>query len=319
MKGEDAIGAFVRWLEHEKHASPRTVASYRSDLGALLAWSAREGPGDDPAFLDTADLRSYLATLYRELAPSSVARKVSAIRTFFKFLHARKMIEENPAAMLRTPKLPKKLPRFLTVDQASDLMTLPDPKARKGLRDVTILELLYGAGLRVSELHALDVGDVDLGERCVRVLGKGGKERIVPLGRRAVAALAAWLEARPDFPSREPDDEALFLGTTGRRLSVRTVQRLVKRTTALLGTSEGVGPHTMRHTYATHLLGAGAGLREIQELLGHSSLRTTQKYTHVSATHLAEVYDRAHPMAHRRARRRPPPQDDENDREGESR
>jgi integrase/recombinase XerC len=178
-------------------------------------------------------------------------------------------------------------------------MSLPEDESPKGIRDRAILELLYGAGLRVSELAALDASSVEIAERTVRVLGKGRKERVVPLGRHATEALEKWLEARETFGRNGPVEEALFTNASGKRLSVRSVQRLVKRMTSMLGTSGGVGPHTLRHSYATHLLAGGAGLREIQQLLGHASLRTTQRYTHVTVEHLAEVYDRAHPKARR--------------------
>jgi integrase/recombinase XerC len=295
-----AIEAFGDHLRHERNASPRTIDAYLRDLRALVQWARDEGlEVERVGQLDIAILRAYLAFLYRKLAPSSVSRKVSSIKSFYKFLGARKMVSENPAALLRAPKLPKKLPRFLTPDDAVGLMTLPDPETARGRRDVAILELLYGAGLRVSELASLDLGQLDLDEGTVRVMGKGRKERIVPLGRHARGALALWLEARGTFGKAGPVDEALFTSTRGTRLSVRSIQRLVKKMTSLLGTSEGVGPHTLRHSYATHMLASGAGLREIQELLGHASLRTTQRYTHVTVERLAEVYDSAHPKAHR--------------------
>lgn len=301
MKIDAAIEAFGDHLRHERNASPRTIDAYLADLRALVEWTRSEGlTVEKVGQLDIAILRAYLAFLYRKLAPSSVSRKVSSIKSFYKFLGARKVVSEDPAALLRAPKLPKKLPKFLTPDDAVGLMALPDDETPRGQRDIAILELLYGAGLRVSELASLDLGQLDLDEGTVRVLGKGSKERIVPLGRHARSALEQWLEARASFGKQGPREDALFTNTRGRRLSVRSVQRLVKRTTALLGTSEGVGPHTLRHSYATHMLASGAGLREIQQLLGHASLRTTQRYTHVTVEHLAEVYDSAHPKAHRK-------------------
>jgi integrase/recombinase XerC len=300
VKIDDAIRAFEAHLAHERKLSPRTVEAYIGDLAALLAWARDEGlDAEEVAHLDIVLMRAYLASLYGRLAPSSVSRKVSSIKAFFKFLGARKMHDENPAAQLRSPRLPRKLPAFLTVDQAVQLVRLPVDESPKGTRNVAIVELLYGAGLRVSELVGLDAGSVDLSERTVRVLGKGSKERIVPVGRHAARAIGRWLERRGAW-GRGPSCDALFTGAGGRRMSVRSVQRLVKRLTAILGTSGGVGPHAIRHTYATHLLGSGAGLREIQQLLGHASLRTTQRYTHVTVEHLAEVYDRAHPKAHRK-------------------
>ncbi|MBW2263295.1 MAG: tyrosine recombinase XerC [Deltaproteobacteria bacterium] len=300
MKIDAAIEAFGDHLRHERNASPRTVEAYLADLRALVEWGRDEGlEVDRVGQLDIAILRAYLAFLYKKLAPSSVSRKVSSIKSFYKFLSSRKMVSENPAALLRAPKLPRKLPKFLTADDAVGLMSLPDPVTARGQRDIAILEVLYGAGLRVSELASIDLGHLDLDERTVRVLGKGRKERIVPLGRHAREALARWLEARESFGKEGPRGEALFTNTRGARLSVRSVQRLVKRMTSLLGTSEGVGPHALRHSYATHMLASGAGLLEIQQLLGHASLRTTQRYTHVTVEHLADVYDSAHPKAHR--------------------
>jgi integrase/recombinase XerC len=301
VKIEAAIEAFADHLRFERNASPRTVNAYLADLGGLVEWAREEGLRvRDVGQLDIAMLRAYLAFVYKRLAPSSVSRKVSSIKSFFKFLSGRKMVKQNPAALLRSPKLPRKLPEFLTVDETELLMKLPGDSSPKGVRDRAILELLYGAGLRVSELAGLDVSQVEPSERTVRVLGKGRKERIVPLGSKACEALERWLEVREDFGKKPPADDALFTNGRGGRLSVRSIQRLVKRMTELLGTSGGVGPHALRHTYATHMLAEGAGLREIQQLLGHASLRTTQRYTHVTARHLADVYDRSHPKARRR-------------------
>ncbi len=297
---EQAIEAFGKHLLHERNASPRTVDAYLRDLRGFLAWATGEGLyPSGVAELDIMRLRAYLASLYGRLEPSSISRKVSSIKAFCRFLKARKMIDQNPATHLRSPKLPHKLPRFLTVDQAVDLLSTPRTESPKGRRDLLILELLYGAGLRVSELVALDVSDVDISERVVRVMGKGRKERIVPLIAPASRAVRSWLEVRPGFGKHGPRDDALLVNGSGARITVRTVQRLVRRTTAALGTTDGLSPHALRHSFATHLLGDGAGLREIQELLGHASLRTTQQYTHVTATHLAEVYDRTHPRARR--------------------
>ncbi len=300
MRADDAIRAFEGYLVHERDASPNTVGAYMRDLDGLVSWGSEAGRRvEEVADLDIVFLRAYLASLFETLTPSSISRKVSSIRAFFRFLDARKMIADNPSALLRAPKLPRKLPRFLTVDQAMSLMDLPAESSPKGIRDRAILELLYGAGLRVSELVSLDLVDLDLGERTVRVMGKGRKERIVPFGEHVRDALSRWLMARGVFGKAGPTCNALLVNGSGKRLSVRTVQRMVGRTTGQLGTSEGLGPHAIRHTYATHLLGGGAGLREIQELLGHASLTTTQKYTHVTVEHLAEVYDRTHPKAHR--------------------
>jgi len=230
-------------------------------------------------------------------------KKMSAIRSFFRFLLKRGMIERNPAAGVRSPKAAKTLPRFLTVEQAFRVMDSPPreearPKTLKA-RDRALLETLYATGVRVGELASMNVGDCDTGESAVRVLGKGGKERVVPLGRTALGALGEYLPVRQALlaKSRQPDSDALWLSQSGRRLSVRQVQNIVRRH-GTLGAGRGdLHPHAIRHTCATHLLDAGADLRSIQELLGHSSLSTTQRYTHVSVDRLMEVYDRAHPLA----------------------
>ena len=300
MLVEEAIRAFESYLRHERDASPNTIEAYLGDLEGIVAWGRGEGRRVlDLADLDIVFLRAYLASLFGAMEPASIGRKVASVRVFFRFLDSRKMIARNPAALLRAPRIPRKLPRFLTVDQAMSLMDVPEASTPKGFRERAILELLYGAGIRVSELVSLDLRDVDLAGRTVRVMGKGRKERVVPIGHHAASAIRGWLEARPGFGPNGPACDALFLNGSGKRLTVRTVQRMVGRCSGLLGTSGGVGPHALRHTYATHLLGGGAGLREIQELLGHSSLSTTQKYTHVTVEHLAEVYDRTHPKAHR--------------------
>ncbi len=251
-------------------------------------------------------LRGFLGQLARTCAPASVARKIAAVRAFLRFLQQRGEVDRNVALELALPKVRRPLPTFLDVDAVAEVVTTPDEASAEGLRDRAVLETLYGAGLRVSELCGLDLGDVEAGTGelgSVRVLGKGSKERVVPLGSVAVGAVARYRERRDEL--RDPrsgalDPAALFLSKRGVRLGVRQVQRLVRRYGALGAGRGDLHPHALRHTCATHLLDGGADLRAIQKMLGHESLSTTQRYTHVSIDHLMKVYDAAHPLARRR-------------------
>lgn len=288
----DPLGAFLRYLEVEKHASRHTLRSYRTDLQQFLNFLAeteRQGSlRERLASVDARAVRAYLARLHgRGLEPVSVARKLAALRSWLRFCVRRGLLERNAAAEVRGPRLGRKLVSFLPIDEATNLMNAGD----LGVRERAILELLWATGLRVSELVSLDLDDVERGERKVRVRGKGGKERIALYGAEAAAALDAYLDGRG--VGRGP----LFMGRGGRRLGVRGVFEIVRRRARAAGITRRVSPHTLRHTFATHLLDAGADLRMIQELLGHSRLSTTQRYTHVSAAQLMRVYDRAHPRA----------------------
>ncbi len=301
MTPDEALTAFVAYLEGEKRASPHTVTAYRHDLESLLAFvrskSAKEVSLES---IDLYALRGWLGQLSRTIAPSSVARHVAAVRTWMRWLRRRGVLTKSPADELASPKARRPLPTFLSVDAAAEVMETPDASTPTGKRDRAILELLYGSGLRVSELGALSRGDVDLEGREARVLGKGKKERNVPIGEKCAAALVAYLEVRAqlcDPKTREQDANALFLSARGRRLGVRAVQDLVHKYGALGAGRADLHPHALRHTCATHLLDGGADLRAIQEFLGHSSLSTTQRYTHVSMEHLMKVYDAAHPLA----------------------
>jgi len=304
---DQQIDAFAQYLADERRSSPRTVETYIRDLRSFAGWVRDEGLPADARELDIVALRGFLSTLFRSNQASTMKKKVSAVRSFFKFLLKRQIIEGNPASALRTPKVPKGLPRFLTVDQAFRVMEAPpkeDARAKPlKARDRALLETLYGTGVRVGELASMNVGDCDFSEASVRVLGKGGKERVVPLGQSALKALQDYLPERLGMRSeaKEGDGDALWLARGGGRLSIRQVQNIVRRH-GTLGAGRGdLHPHAMRHTCATHLLDAGADLRSIQELLGHSSLSTTQRYTHVSVDRLMEVYDRAHPLARDKA------------------
>ncbi len=300
---EQQIDAFAQYLADERRASPRTVETYIRDLRSFRDYIRDEGLPADAGKLDIVALRGFLSSLFGSNQASTMKKKVSAVRSFFKFLLKRQMIEQNPASGLRSPKIAKSLPRFLTVDQAFRVMDAPPKEEKRAkpfkARDQALLETLYGTGVRVSELAGMNVNHCDFTESEVRVLGKGGKERIVPLGKSAVEAIRTYLPERGGLleKAKEGDPDALWLSRIGRRLSVRQIQNIVRRH-GTLGAGRGdLHPHAMRHTCATHLLDAGADLRSIQELLGHSSLSTTQRYTHVSVDRLMEVYDRAHPLA----------------------
>ena len=300
---EQQIDAFAQYLGDERRSSALTVETYIRDLRSFRSYVREQGLPADARGLDIVALRGFLASLFRDNQASTMKKKVSAIRSFFKFLLKRQVIIQNPASGLRSPKIAKSLPRFLTVDQAFRVMDAPPKEEKRAkplkARDQALLETLYGTGVRVGELAGMNIEHCDLSESSVRVLGKGGKERIVPLGKSAVEAIKDYLPARRGLQvkAEDCDPDALWLSRTGRRLSVRQVQNIVRRHGTLGAGRSDLHPHAMRHTCATHLLDAGADLRSIQELLGHSSLSTTQKYTHVSVDRLMEVYDRAHPLA----------------------
>ncbi|OGU15843.1 MAG: tyrosine recombinase XerC [Geobacteraceae bacterium GWC2_53_11] len=288
------IELFATYLETERNVSPHTLAAYRSDLAQLLAFAVRDKGEDVSAQdIDHLLLRRYLAGLAKNSKKSSIGRKLAAIRSFFRFLLRRGAVVKNPAELIATPKKEQRLPFHLDIDQATTLMEAPDDDQKYALRDRAILELLYSSGLRVSELTGLNIGELDLAGGMVRVTGKGGKERIVPVGSRALAAVQEYLDER-DSSARG----ALFLNTRGGRINRRSVARIVDAHVQRIAAFKNISPHTLRHTFATHMLEGGADLRAIQELLGHASLSTTQKYTHVSIDRLMEVYDKAHPKAH---------------------
>jgi integrase/recombinase XerC len=285
------IDRFLNSLE-VANASPHTVRNYGSDLRQFLDYFSPPGENPpEPAAFDHHLIREFLASLYgRGNTNRSIARKLAAVRAFFAFLARERVIGSNPAKLVATPKLPKTLPAVPTAEQANQLVDATAKEARA--RDRLILELLYGCGLRVSELAGLNLDDFDTSQRWVRVRGKGRKERQVPYGARAAEALEAYLQARAGY-----DTAALVLNHRGRRLTTRSIARLVKRYAVLFSGDPSLHPHSLRHAYATHLLSDGADLRAIQELLGHASLSTTQKYTQVSLADLMAVYDKAHPKA----------------------
>ena len=293
----DTIASFLKTLVAERDASPHTVAAYRRDLTTFADWVAR-GRVSSIDQLDRRLLRRYVAYLgERRYARRTIARRTSALRSWLSWCVARGLLQANPAEGLGAPKLDRPLPEVLKVNEIARLAELPPADDPLGLRDRAVIELLYACGLRVSELCGLDVDALDLPSGSVRVLGKGRRERVLPVGGRARAALSAYLRAaRPLLLRRGPGTPALFLNTRGGRLGPRGVRALLERYRRAEGNSP-IGPHALRHSFATHLLDNGADLRAVQELLGHKSLATTQIYTHVSTERLREVYEQSHPRA----------------------
>jgi integrase/recombinase XerC len=289
---KEAIEQFCRYLETERNASAHTVAAYRSDLGQFCAFLAGQGVST-PQAVDHLAIRRYLAQLHKGLTKSSIGRKLSALRALFRYLMREGRLEKNPAELVGTPKKEQRVPFHLNIDQVTALVGAPGTTGTLPLRDRAVLETLYSCGIRVSELTGMNVGDLDLEGGLARVLGKGGKERLVPVGSWARTALSAYLEERGAPPAGAP----LILNARGGRLTRRSVGRIVDAHMLLIASMRKVSPHTLRHSFATHLLEGGADLRAIQELLGHASLSTTQKYTHVGIDRLMEVYDKAHPKA----------------------
>jgi integrase/recombinase XerC len=352
---KDLLRAFLAYLRLNRNASAHTVRAYEGDLSQFTTYLAAEyqrpRPDLQPADITRPMIRGFLAELFRKgESRASAARKLAAVRTFLRYLKREGLIEADPGLLVVTPKREQKIPRHLEVDEMARLIETPDTTGPLGRRDRAILELLYASGLRLSELVALDLEDLNLGSRMVRVMGKGRKERVVPFNRSATAALRAWLADRemllaqraagswqpatgspatssglpratsrgsgqrarsashassgpavkgkpPAASRRPPVGEPVFLNYRGTRLSSRHVHRLVRHYVAACSVRFGISPHAIRHSFATHLLEAGADLRVIQELLGHVRLGTTQRYTHVNATQLMDVYRRAHPRA----------------------
>jgi integrase/recombinase XerC len=294
-----AIERFLRSLASERGASPLTIKSYREDLLQLeefLASAGCRGPGDASSTL----LRRFAGGLHAAgYAPSTVARKLASMRSFYAFGQREGWVQANPAKPLRSPKRPRKLPKFLTGDEIGRLLAAPKPGAAGGIRDRAILELMYSSGVRVRELVGLDDGDLDLHAATIRVRGKGRRERLGIVGSHAQAALRQWLAARPKPAAGKTASRSqpLFTNRFGGRLSVRGVARLLEKHLATAGLTRRASPHTLRHSFATHLLDAGADIRSVQELLGHKSLVTTQIYTHVTTTRLLDAFDKAHPRA----------------------
>jgi integrase/recombinase XerC len=300
---KDHLREFLDYLRLNRNASDHTVEAYEGNLSQFLGLtSARlEKPRAElePSDMDLASIRAFMAELYKQgQSRASVARKLSALRTFVRFLKREGWIESDPAALAVSPKREVKIPAHLSVDEMTRLLDTPDTSDPLGRRDRAILELFYASGLRLSELVGLDLEDVNLSGRIVRVMGKGSKERLVPFNDATRTALKDWLQDRAQLSAGKKVD-AVFVNFRGTRLTGRSVQRLVSKYVAACSTRFGISPHALRHSFATHLLQRGADLRAIQELLGHVQLSTTQRYTHVNAAQLLEVYRKAHPRAKR--------------------
>jgi integrase/recombinase XerC len=294
----DQVARFRGYLAHEKRSPARTQETYGRALDELCAFVDEKHLPLDATKLSHVMLRAFLAELSRRgNGNATIARKLATLRSFYKYLRKQGLADASPAARLDTPKVVRPLPRFLTVDEARGVVETADTARIEPLRlrDALIIELLYGGGLRVSELAGLTLAEVDRDARRMRVMGKGRKERIVPFGEPAGHALDAWLAVRGSLLTGACD--ALLLGVRGTKLTVRQIQNVVRRRGALGAGRSDLHPHALRHTCATHLLDAGADLRAIQELLGHASLSTTQRYTHVTIDRLMAVYDKAHPLA----------------------
>lgn len=295
-----AIDGFLRYLRVERNASTFTLKSYSEDFNSLFDYlQDRVGPVSDPAQLDIQTLRGYVAYLHEcDYARTTIARRLACLRSFLKYCQRERLITTNPAKALRTPRAGRKLPHFLTTEQIVQLLEAPPANEPEGLRDRAILETMYSAGLRVSELVGLNLDSWDHDTNILRVFGKGKKERIAPIGRHAAMSLHRWLEVREPAPDANPEDRAaIFLNRFGTRLTTRSVGRMLEKYLQLTGLSQHTSPHTLRHTFATHLLDGGADLRAVQELLGHKSLTTTQIYTHVSTQRMRDTYEKAHPHA----------------------
>jgi integrase/recombinase XerC len=312
---------FLHYLENERHFSAHTIRSYASDLAQFVEFLTAEGPppsangdgsaaeaagpapAEDPDAVSyrlrrvtPVDLRRFLAILRRaEYSRSTIARKIATLRSFYKFLAREGITEHNPVKTIRTPRQEKRLPKFLPPADVERLLAAPDGDDLLSLRDAAMLEVLYSTGMRVSELVGLNLEDIDPIAEVVHVRGKGRRERLAPLGSYALRALNRYLDARAAADVK--DDEAVFLNRHGRRLAARSVRRKLAKYLAQVGLDPSVSPHTLRHSFATHMLERGADLRAVQELLGHRSLSTTQIYTHVTASRLKEIYESAHPRA----------------------
>lgn len=293
---QSSVEQFLKHLEVEKNASEHTVTNYREDLGQFAAFLEKFAKdGGKQVRIEDIDhfmIRRYVVGMQgRDYAKRSVARKLAALRSFFKYLIREEVIKADPMSGVSSPKLNKPLPKFLDVNEVARLIESADTDDISGLRDRAIMEVLYSGGIRVSELVSLDTNDVDLVGEVIKVRGKGKKERLVPIGGKAAEALAAYVKAR------KSDEQAVFLNKFGGRMTVRSVERMLEKYLKKAAIDKKISPHALRHTFATHMLDAGANLRVVQELLGHKNLSTTQIYTHVTAEKLKKVYDKAHPRA----------------------
>lgn len=302
---QSAIDRFLRFLRVEKNCSDLTIKSYREDL-CLLVEYFEDSRGATPALesITPQDLRRFVSALHDAgYARSSISRRLACLRSFFRFAQREGLVSSNPAKPLRNPRRERKLPHFLTNSEMGRLLAAPDPGDPLGARDRAILETMYSAGLRVSELVGINFEDLDLADGLVRIRGKGRKERLAPLGSHAVRALRRWFKARRELPKsdRPGETDPVFVNKFGARITTRSIRRMLEKYLKQTGLDLRTTPHTLRHSFATHLLDRGADIRSVQELLGHKSLVTTQIYTHVSTASLRKVYERAHPRARKQA------------------
>lgn len=307
MTPAETIDRFIDYLISQRGYSEHTIRNYRVDLAQFIDFVYENkgvGKGKDAwdlSFIDFQVIREYLGSLYGQYKRTSIARKLSAIRSFFSFLEKNNLGENNPAADISTPKRGKYIPAYLPVDDMFRLLERPDKSKPLGLRDLAIIEVLYSCGIRVAEMAGLNISNIDFDQRLIKVYGKGKKERIIPIGGQALKAVNDYLDAthgirRKGF-SNDQQDAPLFINYKGGRLTTRSIGAIIKRYATECGLVDDISPHSLRHTFATHLLDGGADLRAVQELLGHVSLSTTQKYTHVSLDKLMEIYDKAHPRS----------------------
>jgi len=294
---KEHIANFIRYLEIQKGASQHTLRAYKRDLEEFSAFVKKR-----PEEIELIDVRGFIARQIKDgLNKATAGRRLASVRSFLSFLKKEGYVKSNPAKLVPTPKTQRLLPKFLTVDDIFSLVEKPGNIGFIHARDRAILELLYSSGLRVSEVAGLNVEDINTKEGLVKVRGKGKKERILPVGSKAIDAMKSYLVEKILLKKK---DRAMFLNRRGIKLSERGIRRIVVKYAKMVGISGQIGPHTLRHTFASHLLQSGADLRVIQELLGHSSLSTTQKYTHLDVTHLMDIYDKAHPLSHEKNKKR---------------
>jgi len=301
---KEHINSYISFLKNEKNYSNNTVISYKNDLLQLLNYlkDYKIIKKNNIQYIDRSIMRKYIVYLKKcDYSVRSICRKISTVRSFFKFLSREGIVDINPTINLITPKIKKKLPSFLYLEEINKLIETPTGHTISGIRDRAILELLYGTGMRVGELVNLNISDIDLYEKTVRVFGKGSKERILPLGNPSIKAVKKYLTVRNIFRKNisinKNDLDALFLNRFGGRLSVRSIRRLIIKYMKIAGLNKKISPHVLRHSFATHLLGGGADLRSVQELLGHESLSTTQIYTHITKERLKVIYKKSHPRS----------------------
>jgi len=287
---------FVSYISHEEHLSPNTVEAYSSDISPFIRYLVNNGVSDVKN-ITHLHIRTYIATLYEKLDKRSISRKTSSIRAFLKYLHIQGYVSSEILSRIVHPKTPERIMFALSTDEVNRFLSSIDAGNNIGKRNLAIIELLYGAGLRVSELANLKIEDVDFDSKIVRVLGKGRKERLAPFNDEALSTLKTYLEIRHTFIKQDKPNDNVFVNKSGSPLNVRSIQRLTNFISAKAGLLKKATPHTMRHSYATHLLEAGASIKTVKELLGHESIAATQRYTHITMEKLAEIYRKSHPKA----------------------